>query len=109
MPQVKGACAVNVNGIDTFHEACYCISSQSAVCHTMCELDEHCKGYVNSGTGCHIATNSTCQSGCSKHHVGNVGDLIVDSRLNDLANSYEGCFIKKSGIQNIDPYIRLAF
>ena len=97
-PQFKGACAVNVNGIDMFHEACYCISSQSPVCHTMCDSDDHCKGYVNAGRGCHIATNSTCQPRCSKHHVGNVGDLIINSTLNDFANSYEGCFIKKSGI-----------
>ena len=44
-----------------------------------------------------MATNSTCQSECNKHHVGNVGDLIKDSRLNDLGDSYEGCFIKDPG------------
>ena len=95
--QNEGACAVNVNGIDMFHEECNCRSFQLAPCQTACDSDKNCKGYVISGVGCHVATNSTCQSECNKHHVGNIGDLVKDSRLNDLGDSYEGCFIKDPG------------
>ena len=100
--QNKGACAVNVNGIDIFHEECHCRSFQLVPCQTACDSDKNCKGYVISGVGCHMATNSTCQSECNKYHVGNVGDLIKDSRLNDLVDSYEGCFIKDPGNLKFD-------
>ena len=44
-----------------------------------------------------MATNSTCGRECNKHHVGNVGDLVKKTSLNDLSGSYEGCFIKDPG------------
>ena len=97
MPDNKGACAVNFNGINIFHEECNCHSSQLAICKTTCDSDENCKGYVNSGAGCHMATTSSCPSGCKKYHNGNIGELVIDGSLNDLTNSYEGCFIKYLG------------
>ena len=96
-PENKGACAVNFNGINIFHEECHCRSSQLAICKIRCDSDENCKGYVNSGAGCHMATTSSCPSDCKKYHNGNIGELVIDGSLNDLTNSYEGCIIKYLG------------
>ena len=96
-PQNKGACTVQLNGIDMFHEECHCRSSQLAICKITCDSDENCKGYVNSGAGCHMATTSSCPSDCKKYHKENIGELVIDGSLNDLTNSYEGCFIKYLG------------
>ena len=79
------------------HEGCHCAGFASTVCKSMCDRDDQCKGYseVAEGyevsSGCQIATNSSCYSGCIKTNLGNLGDLVQDK---GHAGMFGGCFIR---------------
>ena len=93
-PGVEGVCAINIYGIPSYHERCYCDAFSLMGCQNMCTKDQLCKGYVKTkgSNQCQLATTSPCQPGCKKANLGNVGDLLIDSDFRK--SSYEGCFIK---------------
>ena len=61
-----------------------------------CNEDQRCKGYVQKGIHCQIATTSTCPTGCSgPYDVGNQGELVSDGTCGENLN-FGGCFVKEA-------------
>ena len=93
---VQTACCTPSNSI---HQNCRCsYTSDVSECKDRCDVDEACKGYVDTGDWhCDLATNSDeCPYDCRMENVGNFGDLDEFAECaSNVAIEYLGCFIKQ--------------
>ena len=96
-PQKQGACVIEIDGTETFHERCQCANTEVNRCKEYCDTDQNCRGYVMKRKKyyCQVATTSDCPSGCSKYNDGSIGTLVIDSQY--VSQYYQGCFIKRPG------------
>ena len=93
-PSERGYCSIDKTG--KRHEHCRCSNQNEDIndCKRKCDKDSSCKGYSfrETKSRCYLYTTSTCQKGCNKRSVRNVGNL-----LERKDNGESGCFRKQNG------------
>ena len=94
-----------------WHETCFCFYTVkdwfpekyggSFFCKIACDADKRCKGFLDVGNGCGLATTSPCPDGCRKYFEGNHGNIIKDIPFSTLLGGnyflgrrHEGCYSK---------------